>query len=96
MVGRNPRWAAERIRGELLKLGIRVCKRTIQWYLREDRSPFGRERGEQRDHVFRSQDVVVGIGHLPWLHELSRVVAEPLVRLARPVEGSNDEPPGCG
>jgi hypothetical protein len=38
----------------------------------------------------------VGIGHLPWLHELSRVVAEPLVRLARPVEGSNDEPPGCG
>jgi len=62
----------------------------------EDRSLFGRERGEERDHLFRSQDVVVGIGHLPWLHELSRVVAEPLVRLARLVEGSNDEPPGCG
>jgi putative transposase len=27
-------WGAERIRGELLKLGIRVCKRTIQKYLR--------------------------------------------------------------
>jgi transposase InsO family protein len=26
-------WGAERIRGELLKLGIKVCKRTIQKYL---------------------------------------------------------------
>jgi len=26
----NRLWGAERIRGELLKLGIRVCKRTIQ------------------------------------------------------------------
>src|SRR5258708_7225048 len=33
MAGRNPRWGAERIRGELLKLGIPVCKRTIQRYL---------------------------------------------------------------
>ena len=30
----NPLWGAERIRGELLKLGLRVCKRTIQRYLR--------------------------------------------------------------
>jgi putative transposase len=30
----NRLWGAERIRGELLKLGIRVCKRTIQKYLR--------------------------------------------------------------
>ena len=29
----NHLWGAERIRGELLKLGIRVCKRTIQKYL---------------------------------------------------------------
>src|ERR687886_1955795 len=28
----NPLWGAERIRGELLKLGIRVSKRTIQKY----------------------------------------------------------------
>jgi hypothetical protein len=29
----NPRWGAERIRGELLKLGIRVAKRTVQKYM---------------------------------------------------------------
>jgi transposase InsO family protein len=34
MSARNPRWGAERIRGELLKLGIRVCKRTVQKYMR--------------------------------------------------------------
>jgi putative transposase len=31
-------WGAERIRGELLKLGIRVCKRTIQKYMRTVRT----------------------------------------------------------
>ena len=30
----NRLWGAERIRGELLKLGIQVCKRTIQKYMR--------------------------------------------------------------
>jgi hypothetical protein len=30
----NRLWSAERIRGELLKLGIRVCKPTIQKYIR--------------------------------------------------------------
>ncbi|MDQ3702870.1 MAG: integrase core domain-containing protein [Chloroflexota bacterium] len=30
----NPRWGSERIRGELLKLGIVVCKRSIQRYRR--------------------------------------------------------------
>jgi len=30
----NPLWGSERIRGELLKLGIRVSKRTIQKYTR--------------------------------------------------------------
>ncbi len=30
----NPLWGAERIRGELLKLGIRVSKRTVQKYTR--------------------------------------------------------------
>ena len=33
----NRLWGAERIQGELLKLGIRVCKRTIQKYLRQSR-----------------------------------------------------------
>ncbi len=40
----NRLWGAERIRGELLKLGIGVCKRTIQKYMRDARSP--RQRGQ--------------------------------------------------
>ena len=40
----NRLWGAERIRGELLKLGIRVCKRTMQKYMRDTRSP--RQRGQ--------------------------------------------------
>jgi len=35
----NRLWGAERIRGELLKLGIRVSKRTIQKYIRSARGP---------------------------------------------------------
>ena len=35
----NRLWGAERIRGELLKLGLRVCKRTIQKYMRTVRTP---------------------------------------------------------
>ena len=38
----NALWGAERIRGELLKLGIRVSKRTIQKYLRTCRPRTGR------------------------------------------------------
>jgi transposase InsO family protein len=37
-------WGAERIRGELLKLGVRVCKRTVQKYMRQGRGP--RPRGQ--------------------------------------------------
>jgi hypothetical protein len=35
----NRLWGAERIRGELLKLGIRVAKRTVQSYLKRDVQP---------------------------------------------------------
>src|SRR5438270_13947689 len=35
MATTNRLWGAERIRGELLKLGVRVSKRTIQKYIRE-------------------------------------------------------------
>jgi putative transposase len=35
----NRLWGAERVRGELLKLGIRVSKRTIQKYIRLARGP---------------------------------------------------------
>ncbi|HEY6284177.1 MAG TPA: integrase core domain-containing protein [Ktedonobacteraceae bacterium] len=38
MAKENRLWGAERIRGELLKLGIRVCKRTIQKYMRTGRT----------------------------------------------------------
>ncbi len=37
MAKENTLWGAERIRGELLKLGIEVCKRTIQKYLPKER-----------------------------------------------------------
>jgi len=39
MAEENRLWGAERIRGELLKLGIHVCKRTIQKYMRHVRAP---------------------------------------------------------
>ncbi len=44
MAADNPRWGAERIRGELGKLGIAVAKRTIQTSLRGHRAP--RPRGQ--------------------------------------------------
>jgi putative transposase len=42
MASKNRLWGAERIRGELLKLGIRVCKRTIQKYMKHVRLPLPR------------------------------------------------------
>jgi putative transposase len=39
MAGQNRRWGAERIRGEFLKLGIHVSKRTIQKYMGHTRTP---------------------------------------------------------
>lgn len=39
MASDNVLWGAERIRGELLKLGIEISKRTIQKYMREVRPP---------------------------------------------------------
>ncbi len=45
IVKNNRLWGAERIRGELLKLGISVCKRTIQKYMRQVRVP--RPRGQK-------------------------------------------------
>jgi putative transposase len=40
----NRLWGAERIRGELIKLGLHVCKRTIQKYMRQVRTT--RPRGQ--------------------------------------------------
>jgi transposase InsO family protein len=39
MWAENPLWGAERIRGELKKLGIEVAKRTIQRYVRRKPTP---------------------------------------------------------
>ncbi len=46
MAAKNRLWGAERIRGELLKLGIHVCKRTIQKYMKHVRvlQPRGQKR----------------------------------------------------
>jgi transposase InsO family protein len=44
MASNNRLWGAERIRGELLKLGQHVCKRTIQKYMRPVRT--ARPRGQ--------------------------------------------------
>lgn len=54
MAGENRTWGAERIRGELLKLGIRVAKRTIQKYIRGVRpvnSPSQTWRTFLKNHV---------------------------------------------
>ena len=39
MAADNQTWGAERIRGELLKLGIKVSKRTVQKYMKRKDSP---------------------------------------------------------
>ncbi len=46
MAAENRLWGAERIRGELLKLGIRVGKRTVQRHMRSARPPQPRRPGQ--------------------------------------------------
>ncbi len=60
MAANNPRWGAERIRGELLKLGVRVAKRTIQKYMRRLRSPGDGQRWSTflRNHATWACDFV--------------------------------------
>jgi putative transposase len=48
----NRLWGAERIRGELLKLGLRVCKRTIQKDMRTARTP--QPRGQKWSTFLRT------------------------------------------
>jgi putative transposase len=52
MAAHNPLRGAERIRGELLKLGIYLSKRTIQKYLRRTRPP--RPRGLKRSTLLHN------------------------------------------
>ena len=53
MAVKNRLCCAERIRGELLKLGIYVCKRTIQKYVRHVRTP--QPRGQRWATFLRNQ-----------------------------------------
>ena len=53
MATKNRLWGAERIRGELLKLGIHVCKRTIQKCMRHVRPPAA--RGQRWATFLRNQ-----------------------------------------
>jgi putative transposase len=46
MAAENRLWGAERIRGDLLKRGIRVGKRTVQRPMRSERPPQLRRRGQ--------------------------------------------------
>jgi hypothetical protein len=52
----NRLWGAERIRGELLKLGIRVAKRTVQRYMRGARPP-SPHRGQSWPTFLRNHTV---------------------------------------
>ncbi len=52
MASNNRLWGAERIRGELLKLGLHVCKRTIQKYMRPVRTT--RPRGQKWSTFFHT------------------------------------------
>src|SRR5580704_17940907 len=56
----NPRWGAERVRGELLKLGIRVSKRTVQRYMRSTPQGGNGQRWSTflRNHVTWATDFV--------------------------------------
>jgi len=56
MAAENVLWGAERIRGELRKLGIRVAQRTIQKYLRGARSP-APHRGQSWSTFLRNHTV---------------------------------------
>jgi len=51
MARENRLWGAERIRGELLKLDIRVCKRTIQKYMRQGRRSGPWERKSDQNWI---------------------------------------------
>ena len=56
MAAENRLWGAERIRGELWKLGVRVAKRTVQRYMRGARPPSTR-RGQSWATFLRNHTV---------------------------------------
>ena len=58
MANENRLWGAERVRGELLKLGIRVSKRTIQRYLPKERKT-SKKTGQLSSRIMRVKSGLV-------------------------------------
>jgi putative transposase len=75
MAAENPLWGAERIRGELGKLGLRVAKRAIQTYLPPSRAP--RPRGQSWATFLRNH------AHEIWACDFLQVVTCASVRCSR-------------
>src|SRR6266852_7063745 len=95
MAARNPSWGAERLRGELLELGIRVSKRTVQRYMKK-RVPGDGQRWSTflRNHVTWACDFVQTFDKLfrPifvlfFLDLKSRRIVHAAVTRARPMTG---------
>ena len=57
MAAENRLWGAERIRGELLKLGIRVAKRSVQRHLHDGHRPRPRPPGQSWRAFLRNHTV---------------------------------------
>jgi putative transposase len=57
MATENRLWGAERIRGELLKLGVRIAKRTVQRYMRGGAGPVAPRPGQRWRTFLRNHTV---------------------------------------
>ena len=68
LAAENQLWGAERIRGELLKLGIRVGKRTVQRHMRPPRPPHTGGRGQTWATFLRNH------AHETWACDFLQVV----------------------
>jgi putative transposase len=68
LAAENRLWGAERIRGELLKLGIRVGKRTVQRHMRTARQPQPGGRGQTWTTFLRNH------AHETWACDFLQVV----------------------
>jgi len=85
MARKNRLWGAERLRGELVKLGLGVAKRTVQRHLRRDR-PDGRPGG-QGWRTFLANHAP---SHWRWPGRLARLGEEVPARLRAAVVDSGE------
>ena len=68
MATNNRLWGAERIRGELLKVGIKAAKRTIQRYMRQVRPP--RPHGQTWATFLQNHANAIGACDFIQVHDL--------------------------